>query len=86
MKFELRDLYQTIVSSDLDNDSKVDLLMRIRKGRITDDYYLKGNIELGYECFHRIINKDNKSDSEPTSFTPVELVDIYKQDIKEKRR
>ena len=60
--------------------------MRIRKGRITDDYYLIGNTEFGFECFHRIANNDNRSESELTSFTPVELVDIYKQDIKEKRR
>jgi len=86
MKFRLQELYQTIIDSDLSTENKVDLLMRIHSGRITDDYFLRGDTESGFDCILRKPRRDGKTDLELTNFTPDELIDIYKQDIKTKRR
>ena len=82
MSFKSKELIQVIVESDLDNENKIELLNRIyTNGHIKEGYYLKGNNEQGIECWYR-----NGTDRGPTNFTPYDILDVFKEDIKKKRR
>ena len=86
MSFQLKDLYQTIVESDLDNDNKVELLMNIYNRRINDDLYLTGSVDKGLDFWIRSVDNNGQTNSIKTDYSPDDILDIYKREMNKRRK
>ncbi len=79
-KFTIRELMSAILNSDLDQESKTDLLTRIAtSAMICDGFYLKKDDNGLVECWFRNIDENGVIDRGPTNFTVDQVIEEYKR-------
>ena len=82
MKFTVQELMATIVSSDMDDQRKTDLLTRVfSTGKITDGLYLKKGEDGLLECWFRNVDENGMTDHGPTNYDVNRVVEEYKNSV-----
>ena len=88
MGFTIKELMDSILESEMDNERKSQLLENIYvRGRITEGLYLRrtdGSEEL--ECWFRNTDENGQTEHGPTYLGPEELVEEYDRVTKTKMR
>lgn len=79
MKFELKELLDVILSSEMEKEAKVELLDRIYKtGTIAPGFYLRREDSTDeLECWYRNVDENGMTDHGPTNYTPEQVVGLY---------
>ena len=79
MTFQIEELFEAIMNSDLPQEEQIMILGRLfKRGRISESLYLKreeGTEE--FECWQYTIDENGQTVIGPTDFAPQEMVDAY---------
>ena len=80
MKFTIRELMEAIITSDLDQEGKTDLLTRIStSAQVCDGFYLKKDEQGLVECWFRNVDENGVTDHGPTNYNVHQVIEEYKR-------
>lgn len=79
MSFTIRELMDSILEREMDNDKKGQLLEDIYlRGKITNGLYLRRNAGTDeLECWYRNVDESGQTEHGPTYYGPEEILDEY---------